>query len=172
MINLQQNSNIRRIDELGRVVIPKDIRKKMHIKDNEPLEIFIEGEEIKIKKYSSLPDVIEFIRYLVDLGNRITEHFFIVTDREKVIAATDTSLISLELDPKIEEQILNCSIEKNKEIEYRIGQKEISGKANILPIIVDNDRSGIIIEYDASDIKNDDTIKIFKNLIESRLNNY
>ena len=80
---MTQNSNIRRIDELGRIVIPKDIRKKLHIKDNEPLEIYIDQEEIKIKKYSALPDILEYIKYLIDIGNRITNNKYIVMDREK-----------------------------------------------------------------------------------------
>lgn len=69
---LTENSNIRRIDELGRIVIPKDIRKKLHIKDSEPLEIFIENGDIHIKKYSSFPDVIEYTDFLIDSSSRIT----------------------------------------------------------------------------------------------------
>lgn len=42
---------VRNIDELGRVVIPKEIRKKMDINDGDPMEIFVEGEKILISKY-------------------------------------------------------------------------------------------------------------------------
>ena len=46
---------VRRIDELGRVVIPKEIRKTMHIKEGEELEVFVEGEDkLVLKKYSVL----------------------------------------------------------------------------------------------------------------------
>ena len=41
---------IRRIDDLGRVVIPKEIRKNLNIKENDSLEIFIDGENIILKK--------------------------------------------------------------------------------------------------------------------------
>lgn len=42
---------IRRIDDLGRVVIPREIRKTMHIEDGDPLEIFVDGKMICLKKY-------------------------------------------------------------------------------------------------------------------------
>ena len=48
---------IRRIDDLGRVVIPKEIRKNLNIKENDSLEIFIDGENIILKKYSNLSKV-------------------------------------------------------------------------------------------------------------------
>ena len=44
---------VRRMDELGRVVIPKEIRRSMKIQDGEPLELFVEGDSIIFKKYST-----------------------------------------------------------------------------------------------------------------------
>lgn len=43
---------VRRVDELGRLVIPKEMRKKMNIADNDPVEIFVDGEKIIITKYT------------------------------------------------------------------------------------------------------------------------
>lgn len=45
---------IRRVDDLGRIVIPKEIRKQLHIREGEPLELFIDGTDIVWKKYSPL----------------------------------------------------------------------------------------------------------------------
>ena len=50
---------VRRIDDLGRVVIPKEIRKNLRIKDGENIEIFIDGENIILKKYSVLDKIKE-----------------------------------------------------------------------------------------------------------------
>jgi AbrB family looped-hinge helix DNA binding protein len=47
---------VRRIDDLGRVVIPKDIRKKLHLKENDPVEYFLDGDSIVLKKYSFMND--------------------------------------------------------------------------------------------------------------------
>ncbi len=58
---------VRNIDELGRLVVPKELRKKLGIKENDPVEIYVEGDKIVIAKYRSLchfcgaaTDVIEF----------------------------------------------------------------------------------------------------------------
>ena len=50
---------IRRIDDLGRIVIPKEIRKNLRIKDGDNLEIFISSEDLVLKKYSYL--MVQFI---------------------------------------------------------------------------------------------------------------
>ena len=60
---------VRRIDELGRIVIPKEIRKTLHIKNGENLEIFIDGETIVLKKYSELGN-------LKELSDTITETLY------------------------------------------------------------------------------------------------
>ena len=174
MINLSQNSNIRRIDELGRLVIPKDIRKKLHIKDNEPLEIYIENDEIHIKKYSSLPDIIEYIIYLTDMGNRTTNNKYIVTDRDHIIASTNPEYIGKTLSGTLENIVMNTKEIRNEYMSLPISENlKINANVNIYPIIIDNDRTGVIIEYNENkSLIEDDVIKIFKNLIEKKLNNY
>lgn len=170
---MAQNSNIRRIDELGRIVIPKDIRKKLHIKDSEPLEIYIEDNEIRIKKYSSLPDIIEYIKYLIDIGNRITSNKYIITNRENIIAASIKELSGIKLPKEIEDMVLKSNLEKNTKVDFKIASEEIKAHANIAPIILDNDRSGLIVEYNENkELTNDEVVKLFKNLIENQLNNY
>jgi AbrB family looped-hinge helix DNA binding protein len=44
---------VRRIDDLGRVVIPREVRRTMHIKEGDPLELFMEGEYVCFKRYDS-----------------------------------------------------------------------------------------------------------------------
>lgn len=169
---MQQNSNIRRIDELGRIVIPKDMRKKLHIRDNESLEIYVEAEEIHIKKYSALPDIIEYIKYIVDIGSRITGNKYIITDRDNVIAASDKTFENASLNEYLENLVSNCNNDKNVPLDCILNEHRLSGRANILPLVIDGDKSGLLIEYNDSNINTQDVIKIFKSLIESRLNNY
>jgi stage V sporulation protein T len=45
---------VRRIDDLGRIVIPKEIRRNLRIKEGDNLEVFVEGEDIILKKYSMM----------------------------------------------------------------------------------------------------------------------
>ena len=51
---------VRRIDDLGRIVIPKEIRKTLRIKDGESVEIFLENDNIVLKKYSPIEVLPEF----------------------------------------------------------------------------------------------------------------
>ena len=66
---------VRRIDELGRVVIPKEIRRTLRIKEGDPLEIFTDRDELMLKKYSPIATLERFskatARSLGDLSGKI-----------------------------------------------------------------------------------------------------
>lgn len=66
---------IRRIDDLGRVVIPKEIRRKCHIREGDPLEVFLEEDCVCFKKYFEEKDEIEGLRdAFKDLKNKAFEY--------------------------------------------------------------------------------------------------
>ena len=52
---------VRRVDDLGRIVIPKDIRKSLRIRDGETLEFFVDKETISLKKFSTSEDLSEIL---------------------------------------------------------------------------------------------------------------
>lgn len=168
-----QNSNIRRIDELGRIVIPKDIRKKLRIKDNEPLEIYIENEEIIIKKYSALPDIKEYIDLLIDIGNRITKNKYIVTNRTHIIASSDKTIENQSISQCLESYCLTGSEINNDKTELAVTKGLIiNAYINLVPILIDGDRGGILIEYNEQNkLENSSVLKIYKNLIEKNFSN-
>ena len=60
---------IRRIDELGRVVIPKEVRRTLHIKDGDPLELYLDGTTLCLKKYNTTELFAEALDDLTDLMN-------------------------------------------------------------------------------------------------------
>ena len=80
---------VRRIDDLGRVVIPKEIRRTMRIREGDPLEIFtdLDGEVI-FKKYSPIGELSEFAGQYTDVLYRATNLPVIITDRDHVIAVS------------------------------------------------------------------------------------
>ena len=80
------NTFKKRIDELGRIVIPKEIRKSMRIKNGDSLEIFLNDEDIILKKYSPIETLENVLSNYVDSFNQVMKHNIIVTDRDKVIA--------------------------------------------------------------------------------------
>lgn len=79
---------IRRIDDLGRIVIPKEIRRNLRIKNGDSLEIFMDEEAIVFKKYSPMESIEEAASKYVDTFNQVIKHNVIVTDKDKVIAAS------------------------------------------------------------------------------------
>ena len=79
---------IRRIDELGRIVIPKEIRKSLRIKNGESLEVFLDGDSIILKKFSQIESLENISVDHVEAFNQIIKHNIIVTDRDKVVAVS------------------------------------------------------------------------------------
>ncbi|GAB6099770.1 stage V sporulation protein T [Halanaerocella petrolearia] len=82
---------VRRIDDLGRVVIPKEIRRTMRIREGEPLEIFVDRDgEVILKKYSPIGELGEFAQEYVDSLAEVTGHIACVLDRDAVVAVAGT----------------------------------------------------------------------------------
>lgn len=85
---LKTTGIIRRIDDLGRVVIPKELRRSLRIKNGDSLEIFVDNEDIILKKYSPMESIEEAAFKYVDSFHKVIGHNVIVTDKDKVIAAS------------------------------------------------------------------------------------
>ena len=141
---------VRRIDDLGRVVIPKEIRKTLRIKDGESLEIFLEKDNIVLKKYSQLDDLAEFYKNYVDSIYSILDKDVIIVDRDKIVAATGKlrkryidKKISFVLDKMIQNRTL---VKESKFKEFSLAS-DIKEKINfcMCPIIVNGDAIGAVI---------------------------
>ncbi len=79
---------VRRIDDLGRIVIPKEIRRTLRIREGDPLEIFTNREgEILLKKYSPIGELKEFATSYAESLAQITGELVCITDRDYVIAS-------------------------------------------------------------------------------------
>lgn len=79
---------IRRIDDLGRVVIPKEIRKNLRIKEGDNLEIFVQNEEIILKKYSMMNKINDLATELTDAIYIFMKHSIFITDTDQVVAGS------------------------------------------------------------------------------------
>ena len=83
---------VRRIDDLGRVVVPKEIRRTMRIREGDPLEIYTDREgEIILKKYSPIGEMGIFAKQYADTLGQATGHIVCISDRDQVIAAAGTA---------------------------------------------------------------------------------
>lgn len=80
---------VRRIDDLGRVVVPKEIRRTLHIREGDPLEIFTDREgEIILKKYSLLGELGGFAKQYAEALAATSGHIVCITDRDQHIAVS------------------------------------------------------------------------------------
>ena len=78
---------VRRIDDLGRVVVPKEIRRTLRIREGDPLEIFTDREgEIILKKYSPIGELGDFAKQYADTLAQTTGHVVCIADRDQMIA--------------------------------------------------------------------------------------
>ncbi len=83
---------VRRIDDLGRVVIPKEIRRTMRIREGDPLEIFTERDgEVIFKKYSPMGELSEFAAQICGSLSKTSGAVTLICDRDTVIAAAGGS---------------------------------------------------------------------------------
>ena len=98
---------VRRIDDLGRVVIPKEIRKTLRIREGDPLEIFTDKEgEIILKKYSPIGELGDFAVKYAESLYKTSGHITCITDRDSVVA------ISGGLKREYSEKALSANLEK------------------------------------------------------------
>ena len=100
---------VRRIDDLGRVVIPKEIRRTMRIREGDPLEIYTGGDgDVIFKKYSPVGELAGQAAICCEALIKCTEKVVLVCDRDHCIAAAGTpkkEVLERRVTPTLEEQI-------------------------------------------------------------------
>ena len=169
---------IRRIDDLGRIVIPKELRKTLRIKNGESLEIFVEGEDIILKKYSPMESIEEAAVKYVDSFSKVIKHSVIVTDKDRVIAASG-SLKKRYLGKQISEftergiERRDSFVERQKKTFSFVDGVEDFGYYSFSSIISDGDTIGsvIIISIDNPIIESEEKLaSILSKLLSGKFN--
>ena len=152
---------VRRIDDLGRIVIPKEIRRTLRIREADPLEIFTDREgEIILKKYSPIGEMSTFARQYAESLAQVSGHAALIADRDQFIAAAGGckqmmgKSISKELEEKIEnrESVMAAKGDKNFIRVAQDGLEDVVHEA-IHPIICEGDVIGAVVLAN-SDMKN------------------
>ena len=97
---------VRRIDDLGRVVIPKEIRRTMHMREGDPLEIFTAADgEVVFKKYSPIGEFSSFATQYAEVLSKTTGMTVMITDRDRVVSvcgAQKKALTDGRVSPELE----------------------------------------------------------------------
>ncbi len=136
---------VRRIDDLGRIVIPKEIRRNLHIKENEEVEIFIDNEYILLRKFSRLLCLEDVSKKIIDIVCGLINKTVIISDKEKYI--------------------YGCGVDKKEYLNENISDKLVDAFSNrnifyidnmlSYPIICNGDVMGLVIfvgEYNENDV--------------------
>jgi AbrB family transcriptional regulator (stage V sporulation protein T) len=83
---------VRRIDDLGRVVIPKEIRRTLRIREGDPLEIYTDPEgEVIFKKYSPVGEMSPFVLEYAEVLSRVSSFPVLIADKDNIIACSGAS---------------------------------------------------------------------------------
>ena len=156
---------VRKIDELGRIVIPKEIRNVLGIHSNDDLEIFIDNMKIVLTKYEKSDNILNYSNNIVKIIDEKLNIKVFVTNKERFI--TEGYLKNKELDSKLLELI-----EERKR--YESINKEtinkISGYFVIYPIIVESDILGLLMFAKETAFTNEE--KILTNIILKLIENH
>lgn len=150
------NGQIKKIDELGRIVIPKDIRKRLSIKTNDTLEIGLDGENIIINKNIAIKEYNEFVKSLLSTLANYSEYKFLATNREEVIF-NNTEIENFDVKKYIILSLYDMNAIQDKILEG----------SDMRPVIIDSNVEGIILVYGSKN--NEEIGKIINILITSKL---
>ena len=143
---------VRRVDSLGRVVIPKEIRHTLRIKEGAPLEIYTDKDgAVTFRKYSPLGDLQDFAGHICESIRKNTGCIAAVCDRDSVIAVAGASKRELQDRPNSRE--LDKMMEERKFYRYSAGEPKLSpsdaaGKYHVgvaVPILSQGDLMGCVM---------------------------
>lgn len=147
---------VRRIDELGRVVIPKEIRRTLRIREGDPLEIFVDREGgVILKKYSPIGELGDFAREYAESIHQSVSHSAVICDKDTVIAVSGAGKKEL-MDKPISQSVEELMQNRGR---YTASAAEGSAMLNIttdddasrytaqmiLPILASGDSVGAVI---------------------------
>ncbi len=143
---------VRRIDDLGRIVIPKEIRKTMRLREGDPLEIFTNRDgEVIFKKYSPVGELSQVAAGLCESVSKATGYTVAVTDRDAVIACAGSGKKEImdkkvggELEALIEAR--QCYFDRTRESSLYLNDS-LEGRRILaaVPVIVLGDITGAVL---------------------------
>ena len=167
---------VRRIDELGRIVIPKEIRKSLRIKNGDNLEILVEGDNVTLRKYSQIENATDMAQIYAESFYQVLKYNVIVTDTDKIVAVAGNlkkKYLNMGISETVERMIdrRDSFVErKKKEIEISPGLSEF-GYYTVSTIINNGDSIGavIILSLDTPMLEQEEKLGM---ILSNMLSNY
>ena len=143
---------VRRVDDLGRIVIPKEIRRTLRIREGDPLEIYTEKDGgVIFRKYSPMGDLQEFAAQMCEAIGGATGHIAAIADRDTIIALSGAPKRELVDKPNSAE--LERLMEQRRHYRYQEGETVIRASENsdkyhlgvAVPILSQGDLMGCVM---------------------------
>jgi len=174
-MNLKTTGMVRRVDGLGRIVIPKEIRKVLKIKENEQVEINVHDDKIVLNRYSELDEYDISLEKLIEAVKDIYDKDILITNLNSFVLTSNSykNLIGLEISPYLNDILETrkdifensvCSLSLNETID------DIETSYLIKTIIKNGDTIGLLVFLSDKTIENSD-LKVFE-LVNSFLDKY
>lgn len=153
IIYMKATGIVRRIDDLGRIVIPKEIRRTLHIRESDPVEIFTDREgQVILKKYSPIGEMTTFAKQYAESLAKVSGHMALIADRDQFIAVAGGGKafygksVSRQLEEKMNqrESVFASKGDRNFITVSEEVQEEFQHQA-IVPIICEGDVIGAVL---------------------------
>lgn len=159
---------IRRIDELGRIVIPKEIRKNLRIKEGDSLEVYVDKEEkIILRKYSIIKKLDDFAQNFTDSIFSFIKYNILITDTDTILAVSGplkkeyiNKSIGIDLEEMISRRI---EILEKYEKKLKItDNSDLNVTYAVSPIIVNGDVVGLVLVFSSEENVTENEFQIAK----------
>ncbi len=149
---------VRRIDDLGRVVIPKEIRRTLRIREGDPLEIFVDRDgEVILKKYSPISELGDFAKEYAEALYESLNHVVLIADRDTYIAVAGGSKKDYS-NKSIGEIVEAAMNERQSMVQTSKGEYNIVGDSTeevtayvVAPIVANGDPIGAVVMLSKND---------------------
>nr|WGD67704.1 stage V sporulation protein T [Bacillus velezensis] len=145
---------VRRIDDLGRVVIPKEIRRTLRIREGDPLEIFVDRDgEVILKKYSPISELGDFAKEYADALYDSLGHSVLICDRDAYIAVSGSSKKEF-LNKSISDLLEKTMDQRSSVVENDVKSAQLVNDVDedmssytIAPIVANGDPIGVVVIF-------------------------
>ena len=149
---MESKGIVRRVDELGRIVLPREMRKSLNIRVGSKLEIgIVDGNKFLLSKYSDMVSLKEYSDAVASAISVGIEHDVLISDMEKILSSSKKKYINKDITEEIQELIYKKEIVIKKKADGSEMLEFFSGTGNdyscelIVPIVKDGDAIGSII---------------------------
>ena len=151
---------VRRIDDLGRVVIPKEIRRTLRIKEGDSLEIFTDRESLVLQKYSPIKSIEANAQTVADGLYELTQKQCVVCDNDRVLCVSGSrnkDFCGRELSSQLESAVKRRKSITQSRVDgvsvlpvFEGEQTELVENRIIVPIVNQGDCYGVVVLSDAN----------------------